>query len=123
MEKEMIHCRIVGYLFHHFPARDIEPFVRAIIAVSGQPKDLLTLGECYYDFFVRLLKAAEGSTPTALSHPSPPSFDGLTEMIESMLQAPPQSHQTAKKHALVRDGFRCAVTKVYDSTISWPAMS
>ncbi|KAI6160489.1 hypothetical protein EDD17DRAFT_1832609 [Pisolithus thermaeus] len=35
-------------------------------------------------------------------------------MIENMLQEVPQSHQMAKKHALVRDGFQCAVTKTYD---------
>ncbi|KAI6033300.1 hypothetical protein EDC04DRAFT_2213753 [Pisolithus marmoratus] len=113
MEKEMIHCRILGFLFHHFPARDIKPFVREILK-CGHPQDLLTLGEPFYGFLVQLLKANKGPTPAPSSHPSRPLFDNLTDMIENMLQEGPKNHQTAKKYALARDGFRCAVTKVYD---------
>ncbi|KAI6021955.1 hypothetical protein EDC04DRAFT_2901153 [Pisolithus marmoratus] len=83
MEKEMIHCRIGDH------------------NSQWSAQDLLTLGECYYDFFVRLLKAAEGSTPTASSHPSPPSFD--------------DRHRNDREPSLGM-AFRCAVTKVYDST-------
>ncbi|KAI6162724.1 hypothetical protein EDD17DRAFT_1574516 [Pisolithus thermaeus] len=110
----MIYCRILGYLFHHFPALNIMPFVREIVTINGQRQDLLRLGECYYNFFVRLFKANEGSTPVTSSYPSRRSFDRLADMIENMLQEAPQSPQTAKKRALVRDGFQCAVTKIYD---------
>ncbi|KAI6033301.1 hypothetical protein EDC04DRAFT_3115023 [Pisolithus marmoratus] len=113
MEKEMIHCRILGYLFHHFPARDIKPFVREIVA-SSQPQDLLTLGELYYGFFVQLFKANKGPTPMPSVHSSRRSFDNLADMVGSILQEAPKDHRTAKKHALARDGFRCAVTKAYD---------
>ncbi|KAI6028991.1 hypothetical protein EDC04DRAFT_2572705 [Pisolithus marmoratus] len=61
-------------------------------------------------------KAVEGSTPTPSFHSSRPSFDNLTDVTESMLKEPPQDHQTAKNYALARDGFQCAVTKVYGST-------
>ncbi|KAI6012252.1 hypothetical protein EDC04DRAFT_2905058 [Pisolithus marmoratus] len=98
-EKKMVHCRILGYLFHHFPARDIKSFVKEIR---------------FYEYLVQLFKANKGPTPTPSSHPSRRSFDNLAEMIESMLQEAPRNHQTAKKHALARDGFRCAVTKLYD---------
>ncbi|KAI6018010.1 hypothetical protein BKA83DRAFT_159489, partial [Pisolithus microcarpus] len=52
-------------------------------------------------------------TPTLSSHPSGQSVDNLVDKITDQLRDSPQSHQTARQ-ALVRDGFRCVVTKAYD---------
>lgn len=34
----MVQRRILGYIFHYFPVRNIKPFVREIKTVSGQPQ-------------------------------------------------------------------------------------
>ncbi|KAI6123721.1 hypothetical protein EDD16DRAFT_1515257 [Pisolithus croceorrhizus] len=96
----VMHACMSGLGTH---ALNIMPFAREIVTINGQPQDLLRLGECYYNFFIRLFKANKGSTLATSSHPSQCSFDGLADMIENMLQ-----------EALVRDGFQCAVTKTYD---------
>ncbi|KAI6149599.1 hypothetical protein BKA82DRAFT_4131173, partial [Pisolithus tinctorius] len=114
--KHLIHCRILGYLFHHFPVRDIKPFVRGIITTNSQQDKLLQLGEFYYDFFIRSCTSSsnEGQLPSFLSSLSPHSSGNVTKLIECMLQEAPQDHRTAKTHALVRANFQCPVTKVYD---------
>ncbi|KAI6028835.1 hypothetical protein F5J12DRAFT_961323, partial [Pisolithus orientalis] len=112
--KDLIHCRILGYLFHYFPARDIKPFVREIVTTNDQPRELLQLGEFYYDFFIRSFKSNEGQSPPSSSPLSPHPSDNVAKLIECILQEAPQDHRTAKKHALVRDSFQCPVTKVYD---------
>ncbi|KAI6028832.1 hypothetical protein F5J12DRAFT_889345 [Pisolithus orientalis] len=114
LEKDLIHCRILGYLFHYFPARDIKPFVREIVTTNGRPRELLQLGEFYYDFFIRSFKSNEGKSPPSSSPLSPHPSDNVAQLIECILQEAPQDRRTAKKHALVRDSFQCPVTKVYD---------
>ncbi|KAI6006680.1 hypothetical protein F5J12DRAFT_721054 [Pisolithus orientalis] len=121
LEKHLTHCRILGYLFHHFPVRDIKPFVRGIITTNSQQDKLLQLGEIYYDFFIRsctssvaftrgMLKSNEGQLPSFSSFLSPHSPGNVTKLIECMLQEAPQDHRTATKTCF----FQCPVTKVYD---------
>ncbi|KAI6156292.1 hypothetical protein EDD17DRAFT_1704602 [Pisolithus thermaeus] len=118
MEKAMICCRILGYLFHHFPSRDIKPFVREIVTTGGQPEELLKLGKRFYAYFVKLFMSYKRITPAPSSHPSRWSVDNLVEKIKTELNGAPQNHKTAKKLALIRDGFQCVVTKVYDDRIA-----
>ncbi|KAI5999981.1 hypothetical protein EDD15DRAFT_2362512 [Pisolithus albus] len=117
MEQAMIHCRILGYLFHHFPSRDIEHFVGKIAATGGQPEELLKLGEGFYAYFVKLLMSNKETTPVTSSHSSRRSVENLVDKILDELKEAPQNHETAKKLALIRDGFQCVVTKVYDRNI------
>ncbi|KAI6125336.1 hypothetical protein EDD16DRAFT_1690905 [Pisolithus croceorrhizus] len=118
MEKAMICCRILGYLFHHFPSRDIKPFVGEIVTTGGQPEELLKLGEHFYAYLVKLYMSYKGITPAPSSHSSRWSVDNLVGKIETELNGAPPNHQTAKKLALIRDGFQCVVTKVYDNCIA-----
>ncbi|KIK16681.1 hypothetical protein PISMIDRAFT_255289 [Pisolithus microcarpus 441] len=97
MEKAMIHCRILGYLFHHFPSRDIEPFVGEIASTGGQPDELLKLGERFYAYFVKLLMSNKETTPVPSSHSSRLSVDNLADKIVDELKEAPQNHETAKK--------------------------
>ncbi|KAI5999985.1 hypothetical protein EDD15DRAFT_2362515 [Pisolithus albus] len=119
MAKAMIHCRILGYLFHHFPSRDIEHFVGKIASTGGQPEELLKLGERFYAYFVKLLMSNKETTPVPSSHSSRLSVDNPVDKIGDELKEVPQNHETAKKLALIRDGFRCVVTKVYDTHMAW----
>ncbi|KAI6016657.1 hypothetical protein BKA83DRAFT_4333821 [Pisolithus microcarpus] len=118
-DKALIQCRILGYLFHHFPSDDMGSFVRAIVTADGKNANgrneaLLDLGEYYYVYFVKLFMSNKGHTPAPSSHPSRRSVDDLVAKIKDELKDAPQNHQTAKKKALIRDGFKCVVTKVYD---------
>ncbi|KAI6012947.1 hypothetical protein PISMIDRAFT_19565 [Pisolithus microcarpus 441] len=113
-EKALIHCRILGYLFLHFPSDNIGPFVREIVTISGKHQALLDLGERFYVYFVKLFTYKKGRTPMPSSHPSRLSVDDLVAKVEDELKDAPQNHQKAKKLALIRDGFQCVVTKVYD---------
>lgn len=61
-EKDLMHCRILGYLFHYFLTRDIKLFVREIVTTNGQPNKLLELGEFYCDFFIRSCTSPVAST-------------------------------------------------------------
>ena len=79
------------------------------------------------------VRSNKGPIPTPSNHASRPSFDTLADMINDTLEESPQSHAEAKKHvglvlfslsrnsrsshpgqALIRDGYRCVVTKSYD---------
>ncbi|KAI5999983.1 hypothetical protein EDD15DRAFT_2362514 [Pisolithus albus] len=113
-EKALIQCRILGYLFHHFPSREIKSFVKEIVTISGQYEKLLELGEHYYVYFVKIFMSNKGPTPAPSSHPSRRSVDDLVAKIKDELKDAAQNHQTAKKNALIRDGFRCVVTQMYD---------
>ncbi|KAI6000148.1 hypothetical protein F5J12DRAFT_928596 [Pisolithus orientalis] len=98
MEKQMIYCRILGYLFHHFLGHQVNgDFVREISTISSDDEKLLELGQHFYQFFTRLYQ------------------------IKGTLQETPQNHQTAKK--LVRithfslpslGMVTSVITKLYD---------
>ncbi|KAI6117895.1 hypothetical protein EV401DRAFT_2072190 [Pisolithus croceorrhizus] len=126
VERQMIYCRIFGYLFHHFPARDITKFVQEVVNINFDREKLLDIGKCFYVYFVKLCKlfavyarhctvmSYKGHISTLSSHSSRGSVDNLVDKITNELQEAPQNHHTAKMRALARDGFRCVVTKAYD---------
>ncbi|KAI6030005.1 hypothetical protein EDC04DRAFT_2572635 [Pisolithus marmoratus] len=115
MKKDMMYCRILGYLFHHFPAPEVnDNFVLEIKSSAFEEEKLLDLGKHFYEHFIKMFMSNKGRTPTPSLHPSWPSFDRLADIIMTELQQPPKNHESAKKHALIRDGFQCVVTEVYD---------
>ncbi|KAI5988537.1 hypothetical protein EDD15DRAFT_2579972 [Pisolithus albus] len=119
-DKALIQCRILGYLFHHFPSEDISSLVRDIVTANGKiPRNtaLLELGEYYYVYFVKLFMSNKCHTPAPSYPPSRRSADDLVERIKGELMDAPQNHQTATKKALIRDGFKCVVTKAIDLTM------
>ncbi|KAI5987633.1 hypothetical protein EDD15DRAFT_2371994 [Pisolithus albus] len=115
--KALIQCRILGYLIYHFPCPNIGPFVREIVTINGKNEALLALGEHYYVYFVKLFMSNKGHTPAPSSHPSRRSVDDLVAKIKEELKDAPPNHQTAKKNALIRDGFQCVVTTMYDINV------
>ncbi|KAJ8691654.1 hypothetical protein PTI98_011204 [Pleurotus ostreatus] len=64
--------------------------------------------------FIRPFKKYKGQTPDSSSHPSRPSFDEDAAALETAIQEAPRDHSTAKRHALIRDGYRCLITGRYD---------
>ncbi|KAI6008098.1 hypothetical protein F5J12DRAFT_826633 [Pisolithus orientalis] len=115
LEKKLMRCRILGFLFHHFPGLQLNGrFTTEIITINGDDEKLLELGEQFYQLLVKLFSANKGRTPTPTSHPSRPSFDQSVKEMKARLNGPPPNHQMAKRLALARDGYRCVITKVYD---------
>ncbi|KAI6033299.1 hypothetical protein EDC04DRAFT_2897936 [Pisolithus marmoratus] len=111
VEKQMIYVEYLATSSTIFrPATWITSFSR-----SSLPKLFL---ETYLSSPV---KSNEVLTPSiSVDTLSPPSCNNLTDTINSVLQEPPQNYKTAKSmSALVRDGFQCVVTKVYDNPPLW----
>ncbi|KAI6030002.1 hypothetical protein EDC04DRAFT_3065675 [Pisolithus marmoratus] len=111
MTKEMMYCRVLGSLFHHLPAPAVNgDLVRSVTTISSDDEKLLELGKFFYEHFIKPFMSSREHTPTPSSHSSRRSFDDPVDGTNEV----PKSHESAKKHALVRDGFRCIVTKLYD---------
>ncbi|KAF4609700.1 hypothetical protein D9613_012064 [Agrocybe pediades] len=114
---DLIYIRILGYLLHFIPSHTgLDSLARQIKECSGD-NDLLQLGQMYYDKYLRPFRFNRGRT-SGSSRSSPISFDTLDDMMTAYLtgEATPVSFATAKKKALVRDGFRCVISGSYDAT-------
>ncbi|KAK7034709.1 hypothetical protein VNI00_012116 [Paramarasmius palmivorus] len=61
-----------------------------------------------------LVKKYKGRTPPSSYHPSRPSSDKDKEKMELEIKEAPKDHKEAKRQALIRDGFKCVVTGIYD---------
>ncbi|KAF9555090.1 hypothetical protein CPC08DRAFT_592999, partial [Agrocybe pediades] len=120
----LVYIRILGYLLHFIPSRTGLDCLAREIEECKSDDDLLQLGQMYCDQFLRPFKSNRGgrSSTSSSSSTSPisrPSFRTLDDMITEYLEDAPESHFTARKKvrsscALVRDGFRCLVSGVYD---------
>ncbi|KAK0216735.1 hypothetical protein EDD85DRAFT_798168 [Armillaria nabsnona] len=111
----LIHARVLGYLIIHSPSRTaLHEVVKVIHSCAGDHSKLSQLGQTFIDYFIRPFKKFKGRTPASSDHPSRPSFDVLKRDLRSKIREAPKTHKEAKDLALVRDGFRCVVTGVYD---------
>lgn len=78
-----------------------------------------------------IVRKSKGRAPIPSYHPSRPSFDREREVMSAQLEAAPKEHEDAKAQvqrpflrkepnsasalqALIRDGYRCLITGVYD---------
>ncbi|KAK7037503.1 hypothetical protein VNI00_010995 [Paramarasmius palmivorus] len=114
-EKERIQARVLGYLIIHAP-NAVSELLRVIHSCNNEPDKLFKLGECFINYFIRPFKKFKGRTPASSSRPSRPSFDKSTKknLLDKITEAP-KDHKEAKRQALIRDGFRCVATGMYDS--------
>ncbi|EKM54945.1 uncharacterized protein PHACADRAFT_94763 [Phanerochaete carnosa HHB-10118-sp] len=72
------------------------------------------LGEYYRYKLLRAFRQAKGPMPAPSQHPSRPSFATLEDMLKDALDGSGKDYRSAKKRALVRDGFRCMLSGMYD---------
>ncbi|KAI6026002.1 hypothetical protein EDC04DRAFT_2573725 [Pisolithus marmoratus] len=116
MTKDMVYCRILGYLFHHLPAPAVNGnFAQQITEISFDDEKLLELGKHFYEHLIKVcMSLAHTQTPS--SHWSQRS---INDLIDGITNEAPNDHQTTKAHALIRDGFQCVVTKLYDRSFAW----
>ncbi|KAF8877656.1 hypothetical protein CPB84DRAFT_1794761 [Gymnopilus junonius] len=78
--------------------------------------ELQQLAQLYSDHLLRIFRRTKGHTPTPRSHPSAPSFDFQRDRLAELLLKTPSSHVDAKEQALIRDNYRCVVSKRVDIT-------
>ncbi|KIJ30487.1 hypothetical protein M422DRAFT_36550 [Sphaerobolus stellatus SS14] len=109
--RSMIYCRILGYFLIYAPSDQARRTIELEIVSCKNKRDaLLELGELYYGHFILAFRSNKGKTPTPSNLSSRASYDTIAEMTKDLLEEAPQNHSSAKKRALVRDGFRCPVT-------------
>jgi len=114
-KKRVINARILGYLMLEGPSDNAcQGVALEVNSCGGDEEKMLAIGEMYFNFYIRSFKMYKGRTPAPSNHASRPSFDTRKAMIKGMLVQAPQNHQQAKANALVRDGFRCVISGVYD---------
>lgn len=115
--KDLIDCRIVGYLFHHSPTNEALETVTNDVLSCANREDLLRLGRMYYDYLLKpfYFHVVEGVTILGKEdYEHPPSFVPLDAVSQKVMNTPTQDDATAHDKALVRDGFRCILTGAHD---------
>ncbi|EFI27089.1 hypothetical protein CC1G_15218 [Coprinopsis cinerea okayama7 len=110
--RETVFCRILGYLLIHAPTDTARAAVALEIRSANAEGDLdaklLQIGECYYQFLVKLCEdeeifrplfwSAKGRTGTPSNHSSRPLFDLGVDMVGDTLAESPRDYATAKKY-------------------------
>ncbi|KAJ7816199.1 hypothetical protein B0H14DRAFT_2845104 [Mycena olivaceomarginata] len=137
----LIGARVVGFLFqdlwkHQSQSFGLIPYkclVRDIslcFSVPGvsvgteaeaqaQYTAIYKLGLFYRNHLMRVCESRKfrsdgGPVPTASHHPSRPSMEQVRERIIKEMQTP-TTKPDARRHTLIRDGYRCVLTGAYDS--------
>ncbi|KAF9460297.1 hypothetical protein BDZ94DRAFT_1266521 [Collybia nuda] len=87
-----------------------------IVTCDRDVEKLLELGEFYLNHYIRPFKMCKKPSPESSVYVLRLFFDNLEDMVSSMSVLVPKDYQEAKKSALVRDGFRCMLSGVYDRT-------
>ncbi|KAF9220142.1 hypothetical protein BS17DRAFT_739680 [Gyrodon lividus] len=117
--RRLIYARILGYLILEGPSDYARVAVaQEVISCEGDEEKLAACGKLYCDHYIRAFRKYKGRTPAPSSHPSRPSFDSRKALIMYMLKEAPQSHQNAKRKALVRDNFSCVVSGSVDLSVA-----
>ncbi|THH28676.1 hypothetical protein EUX98_g5526 [Antrodiella citrinella] len=108
-------ARIIGYLLILAPTARVRIEIAKWVNKCGEiDEDVYAVGEFIQTYLIRAFKKHRGRTPGPSRHPSEPEFEFTKEAIFDLLDAAPASHSTAKKQALIRDGYRCVVCGVWD---------
>ncbi|EAU81003.2 hypothetical protein CC1G_03179 [Coprinopsis cinerea okayama7 len=117
-EFSLVCCRLLGYLLLYAPnERAREHVADEIIECEGRKERLEDLGRFYYVCFIGVFQSRSCRTPIPSPDSPPfnrPAFDIREDMDRDVRRDPPLDHVTAKKYALIRDGYRCVMTGYYD---------
>ncbi|KAJ6556459.1 hypothetical protein B0H19DRAFT_1152648 [Mycena capillaripes] len=80
---------------------------------AAQHEKLQTLGLYYRNHLIRVFRSNGGPIPKQSEHPSRPSLDVVRDRIITENKTPTTAG-SARKNALLRDGYRCMLTGQYD---------
>ncbi|EAU81019.1 hypothetical protein CC1G_13484 [Coprinopsis cinerea okayama7 len=111
-QRNLVLCRILGYLLHHTPTDKARASVaEGIIACNGDDGKLLEFGEAFLSF-IRFLHSNTAKTRT----PPGDRFNRDLRVEDAKgSSVQPKDHWSAKKYALKRDGYRCMITGAFDA--------
>ncbi|KXN92709.1 hypothetical protein AN958_06987 [Leucoagaricus sp. SymC.cos] len=123
----IIGIRVLGFFMKDFRTHTQDfgstPYTRLCLEITScfnQSDDkaiytaLVELGLRYRNYLLRVFRSNTGGKPTPSRHVSRPSFDVVKGRILEELGQAPQTEKTHLLQALLRDGYRCAITGVYD---------
>ncbi|KAH9912218.1 uncharacterized protein B0H18DRAFT_917894 [Fomitopsis serialis] len=114
-----MHARIVGYLLLYPPTSAALSSLKCEVTSCKENNDRLQavydLGETYVKHLIYPFRKPRGRTPVSSDHPSPPSLGKPNEEAVAGLHPHPQNHLDAKHVALVRDNYRCMLTRKVDN--------
>ncbi|KAF4586503.1 hypothetical protein EYR38_010782 [Pleurotus pulmonarius] len=110
--KTVMHARVLGYLILYAPNHAAEAEVaKTIISAATNSEELNQLGELFVNWFINTLRKSRARTPVCSSTSSRSPFEGA---ISARVNQSPKEHHDAKAQALIRDGYRCVISGVYD---------
>ncbi|OJA13881.1 hypothetical protein AZE42_05401 [Rhizopogon vesiculosus] len=111
----LVCARFLGYMIHEAPTdRGRDNISRKIIDCVDDD-ELVKLVRFYIAHFVHWARAGRESR-SHFWYPSHLSFTEIQQRMLHLLHEVPQSHDEARERALFRDGYRCVLTGIYDST-------
>ncbi|KAI0079163.1 hypothetical protein K474DRAFT_1592591 [Panus rudis PR-1116 ss-1] len=122
-ERNLIFARVLGYALLYPLSSEAQTYLESKLAFLNRYSDdavklreAYQLGEVYLKDFISIFKNARGRT-SCTSDDSPPTFyDNDKQTQEKMKDSHinPRDHLSTKEAALVRDDFRCMVTRRVD---------
>ncbi|KAK7435226.1 hypothetical protein VKT23_019795 [Stygiomarasmius scandens] len=121
---DRLHARVLGYLILHSPSNsarlEVARLIHSVLFNTENYEVFFDLGKAFVECLFRpFMDLRERSTlyPEESGHfdihETPADWVDLAERVK---QSPfsPSSHEEVDRVALIRDGFRCAVTGQYD---------
>ncbi|THU97195.1 hypothetical protein K435DRAFT_889686 [Dendrothele bispora CBS 962.96] len=117
---DLVSARVIGYLLlyplNHTSRQRVTTEVFSInrLYKNEVSEKVFLLGKMYIDHLICPFRGSPGRTPSSSQHVSRPSYDFLRDMIRETLVPYPTNHSQTKSNALIRDGFRCMVTRKLD---------
>ncbi|KIY49502.1 hypothetical protein FISHEDRAFT_41664 [Fistulina hepatica ATCC 64428] len=112
----LVCARLLGRMLLEAPTDEGRKNVAAeIVRCNGDDVLLQELANLYKDHLLRCFYKGNGRTPASTLHPSALSFDLKKQKISALLALTPSSHKAAKAKALLRDRYRCMLSKQFDS--------
>ncbi|KAF8883806.1 hypothetical protein BD779DRAFT_1394074, partial [Infundibulicybe gibba] len=109
----LVYVRLLGHLMDKGPGDAAASHIAVSVIGAENRERLFEVGKLYLEHFVRSFWKAKGPTPVPSRHQSRPSFNTIQDMIKERLIPYPKNHQEAKRSALARDNFRCAVSGAF----------
>ncbi|KAG6837467.1 hypothetical protein H0H93_009010 [Arthromyces matolae] len=103
--RRLLQLRVLGYIIIQASTLNGDGIVKDVEYCTNK------------DDLLNLVSKFRGRTPYQSKQPSRPSYVNLQEAIQATLTQAPQSHTAAKQNALLRDGYRCVVTGVFDAGV------
>ncbi|KAJ7072883.1 hypothetical protein C8F01DRAFT_973337 [Mycena amicta] len=127
-QDDVIGARVLGFLLldlwqhqkHYF---GLTPYLNLVKTISSclrtakgsedAHKAWCMLGLSYRNHLMRVFRSDGGPVPNVSQLTSRPSMQQIRQKIIEEMQTP-TTNEDAWKHALLRDGYRCTLTGIYD---------